>query len=240
MKEQSTFSKPVELFIALIVIVSVIAYILEVEFAGSEHSLEGHPIWLWIERVVAIILTGEYLLRWKYEGRRYPRSLLGGIDLIAILPFWIGFITPISWLGLVRSMRILRLLKLYRQSHAMRIFVQALLGSRHYLSGMLLIVFIFVLFSAVGIREIERDVQPEKFGTLFDSVWWTIVTLMSVGYGDAVPISKVGKFFAQFVMVAGVGLTAAFIGIVGSNVYAQVQKLDQRDKEEGTKRNREY
>jgi voltage-gated potassium channel len=231
--------RSLELFIALIVIVSVIAYILEVEFAGSEHSLEGHPIWLWIERIVAIILTGEYFLRWKYEGRRYPRSLLGGIDLIAILPFWIGFITPISWLGLVRSMRILRLLKLYRQSQAMRIFVQALLGSRQYLSGMLLIVFIFVLFSAVGIREIERDVQPEKFGTLFDSIWWTIVTLMSVGYGDAVPISKVGKFFAQFVMVAGVGLTAAFIGIVGSNVYAQVQKLDQRDKEERAKRNRE-
>jgi len=91
---------------------------------------------------------------------------------------------------------------------------------------MLLIVFIFVLFSAVGIREIERYAQPDKFGTLFDSIWWTIVTLMSVGYGDAVPTTVVGKLFAQFVMVVGVGLTAAFIGIVGSNVYAQVQKLE--------------
>ena len=235
-KNQFTFSKPVEAFIAIIVVVSVLAYILEVEYAGTEHSLEGHPIWLWMERVVALILTIEYFFRWKKEGSKYPRSVLGTIDLIAVFPFWIGFIAPVNWLGLIRSMRILRLLKLYRYSHAMRIFVHALLGSRRYLAGMLLIVFIFVLFSAVGIREIERYEQPEKFGTLFDSIWWTIVTLMSVGYGDAVPSTMEGKVFAQFVMVVGVGLTAAFIGIVGSNVFAEVQRLDQ-EAEDASKKN---
>ena len=91
---------------------------------------------------------------------------------------------------------------------------------------MLLIVLIFVLFSAVGIREIEREAQPQTFGSLFNSIWWAIVTLMSVGYGDAVPITSIGKAFAQFVMVVGVGLTAAFIGIVGSNVYSEVQNLE--------------
>jgi len=96
---------------------------------------------------------------------------------------------------------------------------------------MLLIVFILVLFGAVGIREIERDAQPEVFGSLFNSIWWTIVTLMSVGYGDAVPNTMIGKGFAQVVMVLGVGLTAAFIGIVGSNVYAQVQKLESENNE---------
>jgi voltage-gated potassium channel len=236
MNNQFTFSKSFEAFIAIIVIVSVVAYVLEVEFAGTEHSLEGHPLWLWVERIVALILTIEYFLRWYKFGNRYPVSLLGSIDLLAILPFWIGFIAPVSWLGLVRSMRILRLLKLYRHSHAMRIFVHALLGSRRYLAGMFLIVFIFVLFSAVGIREIERYAQPDKFGTLFDSVWWTIVTLMSVGYGDAVPTTIVGKIFAQFVMVVGVGLTAAFIGIVGSNVYVEVQKIENTKKSKTSSR----
>ena len=215
-------------------VVSVIAYVLEVEFAQTEHSLEGNPFWLWIERVAASILTFEFLIRWKVEGKKYPKSLLGIIDLLAVLPFWIGFIAPANWLGLVRSMRILRLLKLYRHSHAMRIFVHALLGSGRYLAGMFLIVFIFFLFSAVGIREIERNVQPDSFGTLFDSVWWTVVTLMSVGYGDAIPKTMVGKLFAEFVMIVGVGLTAAFIGIVGSNVFAQVQKME--DEERNSKR----
>ena len=87
MNKQFTFSRPVEAFIALIVIVSVIAYVLEVEFAGTEHSLEGHPLWLWIERVVAFILTIEFFVRWYKIGNRYPRSLLGLIDLLAVLPF---------------------------------------------------------------------------------------------------------------------------------------------------------
>jgi voltage-gated potassium channel len=112
----------------------------------------------------------------------------------------------------------------------MRVFLHALLVSRKHLMGMFLIVFILVLFGAVGIREIERDVQPDVFGSLFNSIWWTIVTLMSVGYGDAVPVTPIGKGFAQVVMVFGVGLTAAFIGIVGSNVYSQVQKMeDEKD-----------
>ena len=71
---------------------------------------------------------------------------------------------------------------------------------------------------------------------MFDSIWWTIVTLMSVGYGDAVPSTMEGKVFAQFVMVVGVGLTAAFIGIVGSNVFTEVQRLDQ-EAEDASKRN---
>ncbi len=226
LKEPVLFSSWVEHLLAGVVLFSVGAYVLEVEYGGSAHSLEGHPFWLWTERVVATILTLEYFARWRKEGRSYPRSRLGMIDLLAVLPFWLGFIVPAAWLGLVRSVRILRLLKLYRHSRAMRIFVHALLASRKHLTGMLLIVFILVLFGAVGIREIERDAQPEVFGSLFNSIWWTIVTLMSVGYGDAVPSTMIGKGFAQVVMVLGVGLTAAFIGIVGSNVYAQVQKLE--------------
>ena len=63
MNNQFTFQN-FEVFTAIIVIVSVVAYILEVEFAGTEHSLEGHPLWLWVERIVALILTIEYFLRW--------------------------------------------------------------------------------------------------------------------------------------------------------------------------------
>lgn len=224
-KEPILFPSLIEKFLATVVIFSVFTYVLEVEYSEARHSLDGHPFWLWAERIVALILTAEYFARWLKEGKKYPNSLLGYIDFLAIIPFWLGFFVPIAWLGLVRSLRILRLLKLYRHNRSMRIFVHALIGSKKYLSGMLLIVLIFVLFSAVGIREIEREAQPQTFGSLFNSIWWAIVTLMSVGYGDAVPITSIGKAFAQFVMVVGVGLTAAFIGIVGSNVYSEVQNL---------------
>jgi voltage-gated potassium channel len=93
---------------------------------------------------------------------------------------------------------------------------------------MFLIVFIIMLFGAVGIHEIEKETQAE-FGSLANCIWWTVVTLMTVGYGDMYPLTPMGKVFAEFLMVIGVGLTAAFIGIVGSNVYYHVQKLEEED-----------
>ena len=228
-KEFARFSPTVERFICFVVIASVALYVLEVELAGSDNSRKGHWAWLWIERVVAGILTLEYVMRARKVGSSYLKSGAGFIDLIAVLPFWLGFFLPESWLGLVRSMRVLRLLKLYRYSKAMRVFLKALVGTRRHLGGMLLIVFIIMLFGAVGIHEIEKQAQPEQFDSLQNCIWWTVVTLMTVGYGDLYPITTMGRVFAEVLMVIGVGLTAAFIGIVGSSVYKQVQELEKEE-----------
>ena len=228
-KEFARFSPTVERFICFVVIASVALYVLEVELAGSDNSRKGHWAWLWIERVVAGILTLEYVMRARKVGSSYLKSGAGFIDLIAVLPFWLGFFLPESWLGLVRSMRVLRLLKLYRYSKAMRVFLRALVGTRRHLGGMLLIVFIIMLFGAVGIHEIEKQAQPEQFDSLRNCIWWTVVTLMTVGYGDMYPITTMGRVFAEFLMVLGVGLTGAFIGIVGSSVYKQVQELEKEE-----------
>ena len=225
-KEFSRFSPPVERFICFLVIASVTLYVVEVEFSGSDNSRKGHWGWLWSERIFACFFTLEYFMRARQAGAYYLKSGAGFIDLIAVLPFWLGFFLPESWLGLVRSMRVLRLLKLYRYSKAMRVFLKALVGTKRHLGGMFLIVFIIMLFGAVGIHEIEKDAQPEQFNSLRNCIWWTVVTLMTVGYGDMYPITTMGKVFAEVLMVLGVGLTAAFIGIVGSSVYKQVQDLE--------------
>ena len=176
-KEFARFSPTVERFICFVVIASVALYVLEVELAGSDNSRKGHWAWLWIERVVAGILTLEYVMRARKVGSSYLKSGAGFIDLIAVLPFWLGFFLPESWLGLVRSMRVLRLLKLYRYSKAMRVFLRALVGTRRHLGGMLLIVFIIMLFGAVGIHEIEKEAQPEQFDSLQNCIWWTVIQL---------------------------------------------------------------
>ncbi|MDB4552784.1 ion transporter [bacterium] len=227
-EEYGRFPPVIERFIAFVIVGSVALYIVEVEYAGTDNSRQGHHLWLWIERIVASIFTIEYVLRARQIGTSYLKSRAGFIDLIAFLPFWIGFFVPAVWLGLIRSMRVLRLLKLYRYSKAMRVFLQALIGSKKYLGGMLLIVFIIMLFGAVGIHEIEKEAQPD-FNSLANCIWWTVVTLMTVGYGDMYPVTPLGKVFAEFLMVIGVGLTASFIGIVGSNVYHNVQKLEKED-----------
>ena len=192
-EEYGRFPPVIERFIAFIIVASVALYIIEVEYAGTDNSRQGHHIWLWIERIVASIFTIEYIMRARQLGPSYLKSRAGFIDLIAFLPFWIGFFVPAVWLG-----------------------------------GMFLIVFIIMLFGAVGIHEIEKEAQPD-FNSLANCIWWTVVTLMTVGYGDMYPVTPMGKVFAEFLMVIGVGLTAAFIGIVGSNVYRNVQKLEEED-----------
>jgi voltage-gated potassium channel len=224
--ENQRFHPLAEITIQVFIVASVALYILEVDVGLSTDSLTGDPFWLWSERVIAGIFTVEFLMRWKIVGERYIFSVVGVIDFIAILPFWIGFIVPMEWLGIIRTLRVLRLLKWYRYSLSVRTFMQALYYSKRYLIGMVLIVIILTLFSAVGIHELEKDAQPEQFGSLTDSLWWTTVTLMTVGYGDSTPATVGGKLFAQFVMLVGVALTAAFIGIVGSSVYVRMQEME--------------
>ena len=224
--ENQRFHPLAEITIQVFIVASVALYILEVDVGLSTDSLTGDPFWLWSERVIAGIFTVEFLMRWKIVGERYIFSVVGVIDFIAILPFWIGFVVPMEWLGIIRTLRVLRLLKWYRYSLSVRTFMQALYYSKRYLIGMVLIVIILTLFSAVGIHELEKDAQPEQFGSLTDSLWWTTVTLMTVGYGDSTPATVGGKLFAQFVMLVGVALTAAFIGIVGSSVYVRMQEME--------------
>ena len=159
-----------------------------------------------LKEFLPVFFTLEYFMRARQAGAYYLKSGAGFIDLIAVLPFWLGFFLPESWLGLVRSMRVLRLLKLYRYSKAMRVFLKALVGTKRHLGGMFLIVFIIMLFGAVGIHEIEKDAQPEQFNSLRNCIWWTVVTLMTVGYGDMYPITTMGKVFAEVLMVLGLAL----------------------------------
>ena len=229
--ENQRFHPIVEILLQTLICISVILYVLEVDYGKTTHSLEGDPFWLWSERLIAGILTIEYFVRWRVIGKGYCLSAMGLIDFIAILPFWLGFFVPVEWLGFIRTLRVLRLLKWYRYSLSVRIFVNALSSSRRYLVGMALMIIILGLFSAVGIHELEKEAQPKEFGSLTESMWWTTVTLMTVGYGDVTPVTSAGKIFAQFVMLVGVALTAAFIGIVGSSVFGHMRRMEKEGEE---------
>lgn len=195
-KVETEFPPYVEHGLKLLIVYSVAMYILEIDIEQSLDSTRGDVFWLWSERIVGTLLSLEYAMRWKRRGRSYPVSVLGQLDLLAILPFWLGFLLPAAALHYVRSLRVLRLLKFYRYSAGMRAFVAGLLKARSRLGGMGIVVLILVLFGAVGMYEIEGEAQPGKFGTLSNSIWWTTVTLTTVGYGDAIPSTGAGKLFA--------------------------------------------
>jgi voltage-gated potassium channel len=232
-----------DLFLKALVWISVIAYMIELS-TGSQHSLQGNPAFLWLERVVASIFTIEYLWRWTDSMRErnlipislrhrqksileYPTSALGIIDLIAIMPFWVGFFVPVAWLGLVRSLRILRLLKYFRYSRSLQLVALAWYRAWLQFKALGFAMFIFGLFSMAAIYQAERNAQPEAFDGIFNSLWFTVVTVTTVGYGDMSPVTDVGKILAMLTFLPSLAVFAGLIGIF-SNVFSTVleEELD--------------
>lgn len=210
--------------ILLLVLYSVAMLFVEVDVGKAEHSLNGLPFFLWSERVVAGILTLEVFLRfvfcssWTKRGtdKAYFKSPEMVFDVIAILPFWLGFFVPPQYLSAVRSARILRLLKFYRASPTAHNIVHNLIDQRKKLQVVTGFVIIVALSGAAIMFELERAAQPETFSSFGNSFWWCVVTLTTVGYGDMSPITAAGKGVAMVLMTTSIGIVGALIGIVAS------------------------
>jgi voltage-gated potassium channel len=182
---------------------------------GSENSHQSHRIFLWVERVVASVFTIEYLMRWK-KNKKYPLTALGLIDLLAIFPFWIGFFVPAEWLGIVRSLRVLRLFKFFRYSRGLQLVAIGFRRAFDQIKYLCFPVVIAILFSTVAMYEAEHAAQPKAFESLFDAFWFTMVTATTVGYGDISPTTVIGKVIAMVTFVSVLSLFAGFIGVIGS------------------------
>ena len=133
---------------------------------------------------------------------KYALSGSGIIDLLAVLPFWFGFLLP-SDLRVVLVLRMIRFLKITRYSPAMRSLLDVLYSERRALFGCFVILLGATLIAAAAMHIVEGRVQPDKLGTIPDALWWAITTLSTVGYGDIVPITALGRLIASATMILG-------------------------------------
>ena len=194
-------------------------------FTGSKNSLESGMEWfLWIERVTACIFAAEYFCRWRNKG--YPRSVMGVIDLMAWLPFLVGFFVPIHLLGWVRALRILRVFKLFRYNRTLQLFALAMYKSWWFLRAVLFVTFCFGLLSVALIHEAEKDAQPETFGNVDNLFWFVVVSDTTVGYGDMSPITPLGRFLTTLVLfIPGIAVFGALLGVI-SNSLSEVMEME--------------
>ncbi len=222
--------------IALLIAVNLAAMALE-----SVPSLEARygPLFTAIELLSLIVFTVEYGLRvWvapehdphrHLSARRarwqFVSSPLGVIDLLAVLPFWLALIAPAD-LRVILVFRIVRFLKLARYSPAMRSLLDALYSERRALTGCFVLLLGATLVVASIMHVIERDVQPDKFGTIPDAMWWAIVTLGTIGYGDVVPVTALGRVIASFTIFLGLIMVALPIGIVSTAFADEIHRRD--------------
>ena len=160
---------------------------------------------------------------------RYAVTLLALVDLLAFLPFYIAFSVDLRFLRIFRLMAVFRMFKIMRYLHALSVFKQVLKDRKE----QLVLSFFFILFILIIISFImfyaEHDAQPENFSSIPATMWWGIATLTTVGYGDMVPITALGKFLGGFFAIAGVALLALPAGILSSGFFETLHNHGKKD-----------
>lgn len=170
-----------------------------------------------IEWITVIIFTIEYIGNSLFvdpKGLKYMLSFGGIIDLLTFLPFYITGIDS----RMVRIIRLLKLFKIPRFRSGLERFKQVMIDTKDEFALFFSIASVLLFMSSVGIYYFEGETQPEHFGSVFRSLWWSVVTLTTVGYGDAYPITIGGKIFTSIILLIGLGIVAIPIGLITSSL----------------------
>jgi voltage-gated potassium channel len=174
---------------------------------------------LWIiELITVAIFSVEYGARIIVANRKfaYLFSFFGMVDLFAILPFYFASGIDLRTIRIFRLLRLFKLLKFPKYIKAINHFQETLAIVKEELILFTIMASIMVYLSAVGIYFCENEVQPDKFKSIFHALWWAVVTLTTVGYGDVVPITLGGQIFTTFILMIGLGMVAIPSGLIAS------------------------
>jgi len=201
--------------IQLLIVLSLIAFAIET-IPTINPSLR-HFLYCF-EIFTVAVFTVEYLAR-IYISRprwRYIFSFFGIVDLVSILPFYLSSGLDLRTVRALRLLRLFRLLKLARYSCAMRRYHRAFVIAKEELILFGAAALIILFLASVGIYYFENPAQPENFSSVFSSLWWSMATLTTVGYGDVYPITLGGRVFTFFVLAVGLGVVAVPTGLIAS------------------------
>ena len=225
-EENDSNSKKVDIFLLGLISLNILSVILEtVDDLFNQYKITFQ----YFEFFSVLVFTIEYMARlWscvteKFNNEtdlkrriKYFFSFSAIIDLIAILPSIIALIYPTIDLRFIRALRIIRLLKFSRYSSSINNLLSVIWNQRRSFGAAYFILFIALIISSSGMYLVEKDVQPEKFGSIPHAMWWAIVTLTSVGYGDVTPITSMGKFFGSVIIILGILTVALPSGILAA------------------------
>lgn len=229
--EDPVFGRRVAFAIQVLIVVSVIAVAVE--------TLPGLPPAARLalrafEALVLALFTVEYAVRIYAAPRRlaYILSPLGIIDFLATVPALVLLGVDLRSLRLLRLLRVLRLLKLVRYVAALRRLGRAVASIRDELAVFALIAAMVLYLCASAIYYFEHEAQPEAFASIFHAMWWAVVTLTTVGYGDVYPVTAGGRVFTGLVLVLALGIIAVPTGLIAS-ALAQEQERAKKALENG-------
>lgn len=189
------------------------------------HVIEVITILIFCVEYILRIWTADYLYPDKNEFRSRLRFLIsfdGIIDLLTILPFF--FLSGMVIFRMLRVARIFHLFRLNARYDSFNVITTVLYEKRNQIISSVFIVLVLMLASSLCMYSVEHDSQPEVFRNAFSGIWWSMSTLLTVGYGDIYPITTLGRIMAICIAYLGVGAVAIPTGIISAGFVEQYQR----------------
>lgn len=240
-KSENKFNKLFDIFIITLICINVIMMIIDTfEFSSKIQNISYA-----IEYFAVMVFTIEYILRiWTSEylyphcsklraASKYIFSIIGIIDLLAILPFYFQYITEIDLrsLRLVRLVRIFSIFKFARYTNAFNTISEVLIKNSHQLLLSIFILVVFMIITSLIMYDIEHKHQPEVFKNAFSALWWASAAFTTVGYGDIHPITPVGQMLSMLISILGIGLLAVPTSIIAAGFIELLSSKQQQESE---------
>ena len=226
--ESDTFAgKAFDIILLVLILSSVTVFILETVPSLKSNNLEAFAFFEW---VVTIFFTIEYFLRLYAINKpiKYALSFFGIIDVLSTLPMYLNFFFPgISSLMVIRVLRLLRIFRIFKLEgflHQGNIIINALKSSLQKITIFLFFIILMVIVCGSLIYLAEHDSNP-RFESIPNSIYWAIVTITTVGYGDIFPVTTLGKIIASFIMILGYAVIAVPTGIVTTSFLQNNSKI---------------
>jgi len=222
-------------FIVIVISLNILTVFLETfdELAGLQtlfNVIEIVTISIFCIEYILRIWTADYLYpdekgltaRWKFLC-----SFDGIVDLLTILPFFFldGFIV----FRMLRVVRIFHLFRVNAHYDSFHVITTVLSEKKNQIISSVFIIIVLMLASSLGMYSVEHDAQPDAFRNAFSGIWWSVSTLLTVGYGDIYPITVIGKLMAICIAFLGVGVVAIPTGIISAGFVEQYTKNQHSD-----------
>ncbi|NIZ01052.1 ion transporter [Thalassospira lucentensis] len=239
---KSRLSLIVHLVLASAIIINVVSVIFD---SVQEFADRYFVTFAVIEAFCTLIFTIEYALRvWSapdnpdfagpWARLRYMLTPMALIDLIAILPIFLWMFTSID-LRFIRIVRLLRLLKFTRYSTGLELMLLVFRQQAGIFAAASAALACMLVFSSGAIYLAEHQAQPDKLGNLLDALYWCVITLATVGYGDVVPVTAFGKVVASVISLTGIGIVAVPAGILASAFNSELRRRENEYRHQATR-----
>lgn len=220
--------KTFDIILLVLIAASVLTVMLE---SISDYQLRFGRLFMTLEWIFTVLFTIEYLLRLYsvYRPMKYATSFFGIIDLLAVLPSYLSLVVAgTQYFLVIRALRLLRIFRIFKLGHFMKegfVLVHALKASRTKIFVFLYSVLLIVIIIGAVMYLVEGAVN-DSFSSIPRSIYWAIVTLTTVGYGDITPSTSFGQFLSAIVMILGYAIIAVPTGIVTTEIIASNKKTN--------------